>query len=204
MAVHQDQVQIQRPCPVELPESFRAGARERHCDHCNKRVHLLSSLTEREAEAFLVEAAGKDVCVTYLVDAQGRITFQPEPAIVPVASLSRRRRASAVAAASLGMALAACAPHERPRIDDVEPTITQSVGPTIPNAVDAPPVVDEPCEKPTIAGPEQMMAGGLMAEPPPVPEPPQPPEVRPRMLAGAPRIVPPPETKRGSMKRIVD
>ncbi|MBK8235447.1 MAG: hypothetical protein IPK74_07840 [Deltaproteobacteria bacterium] len=200
MAVHQDQVPIQRPCPVDLPESFRAGARERHCDHCNKRVHLLSSLTEREAQAFLAAAADQDVCVTYLVGADGRIAFQPEPTIVPVSSLSRRR-ASAVAVASLGVALAACAPHERPRIDDVEPALTQSVGPRIPDAAE--PTTDEPCagEKPTVVPEHTMMAGGLIAEPPPVPEPP-PPDVRPRMFAGAPRIVPPPQTKRGAMKRI--
>ncbi len=180
MSVRAAEVEIQRPCPVDLPEDFRAGARNRHCGHCSKTVHLLSSLSETEARQFLVQNADRDVCVTYLVDAAGTILFRPEPAIVPLAALRRPPRVGVVAAVGLGLALAACAPHDNPRI---EAQVTQ---------------VDEPCEaSPIVTHPEvlppleqRMMAGGI-GPMEVVPEPPKP-VVRQPMRAGG--IGPPPPT----------
>jgi hypothetical protein len=149
MSVPAALVDIQRPCPVELPEDFRGGARNRHCAHCDKTVHLLSSLTEGEAKAFLERSAGRDVCVTYLVDDRGDILFRPEAPVVPISAL--RRRVGAAAAVGLGLALAACAPHDNPR---VKAQVVQAAG-------------DEPCESkppivPTIELPERrMLAGGI-------------------------------------------
>jgi hypothetical protein len=188
MSVQAAQVEIQRPCPVELPEDFRGGARNRHCGHCEKTVHLLSSLTEAEATAFLEQSVGRDVCVTYLVDARGDILFQPEPTIVPVSSL-RRPRLGVAAAVGLGLALAACAPHDNPRI---EAQVIKSA-------------VDEPCEsKPPVVPtePHTMVAGGIGAmEPPPVVEEVpklEPPKLeRPPMRAGKPAIRPPLQVRGG-------
>lgn len=119
MAVQPRDVEIRRPCPVELdPARTRSGARSWHCDHCDKAVHVLSNMTEREARALLAERDGQDLCVTYAVKKDGTIRFRAEaPAIVPVAALARRRPALAAAAIGLGVALAACAPHERERVD---------------------------------------------------------------------------------------
>jgi hypothetical protein len=191
MSVQAAQVEIQRPCPVELPEDFRGGARNRHCGHCDKTVHLLSSLTEAEATAFLERSVGRDVCVTYLVDARGDILFQPEtiaPPIVPVSAL-RRPRLGAAAAVGLGLALAACAPHDNPRIE----------------AQGIERAVDEPCEsKPPVVPtePHSMVAGGLgVLEPPPVVE--EVPKLepakldRPPMHAGKPKVRPPQQVRGG-------
>lgn len=189
MSVQAAQVEIQRPCPVELPEDFRGGARNRHCGHCDKTVHLLSSLTEAEATAFLEQSAGRDVCVTYLVDGEGNILFRPEPTIVPVSAL-RRPRFGVAAAVGLGLALAACAPHDNPR---AEAQVIQTAD-------------DAPCEsKPPIVPtePTTMMAGGLgVLEPPPAPaeEAPklEPAKVeRPPMHAGKPMIRPPQQVRGG-------
>lgn len=188
MSLQAAQVEIQRPCPVDLPEDFRGGARNRHCGHCDKTVHLLSSLTEAEATAFLEQSVGRDVCVTYLVDGGGKILFRPEPTIVPVSAL-RPPRLGVAAAVGLGLALAACAPHDNPR---VESQVIQ-------------PADDAPCEsKPPVVPnePHTMMAGGLgeVAPPPVVEEVPklEPPEqALPRMHAGAPKIRPPQQVRGG-------
>lgn len=155
---------IARTCPIDLPDSFRDGARAQHCSHCDTTVHVLSSMTEREAEAFLREAAERDVCITYLVRPDGGIHFRPEPAIVPISAL--RRRAPAIAAAGLGLALAACAPHGTPPHDRSAPDPMQAT-PTV-QAV----VPDEPCETtapdPVIRPREEampMMGGKRMPRP---------------------------------------
>src|SRR6188472_3887717 len=116
MAVQQDDVRIQTPCPTQLdPARAANGVRSWHCGHCDKAVHVLSNMTESEARTFMADNAGKDICVTYAVRKDGTIRFAPEAApvvapivpLVPVASLARRRHAAA-AAVGLGLALAAC------------------------------------------------------------------------------------------------
>lgn len=162
MAVDNRQVPIQRPCPVTLAADRHAsGARSWHCDHCDKRVHVLSNMTESEARGFLQTHAGEKVCVTYAVDAGGAIRFRPEPpAIVPVASLTRRR---AVAAVGLGLALAACTPHDRPA--GATPVATaRGVEATIPArpapAVDETMWLDgEVAVRPVVEPPPPMMRG---------------------------------------------
>lgn len=179
VSLSSDDVPIVRPCPVELSADFRGGARTRHCGHCDKTVHLLSSLTAREADALLAEHADGDLCVTYLVDENGGIQFRPEPTVVPVTSLVRRRR-PAIAAAGFAAALAACAPHDNPQVRDRavdDPIETHDRRPTIP---------DEPCEsgKPTAEDPGLVLAaGGIMAMPKVEPTPP-------RLSAGRPAIRP--------------
>lgn len=161
MSLRSDDLPIARPCPVELSDEFRGGARTRHCGHCDKTVHLLSSLTKREADALLAANGERDICVTYLVDAAGEIQFRPEPTVVPATSLVRRRR-PALATAGLAAALAACAPHDNPTVRDRavdEPIVQHDRAPVIP---------DEPCEKPTVADLDPglpMAAGGISARP---------------------------------------
>ncbi len=152
MAVREDQVRIQKPCPVQLdPARAANGVRSWHCGHCDKAVHVLSNMTETEARQFMADSAGKDVCVTYAVRKDGSIRFAPEPApvvpLVPVSSLARRRHAAA-AAVGLGLALAACAPHENPKIDRPTPVVVDApiVTPTAP-VVPVQPIPVEPDER---------------------------------------------------------
>lgn len=168
MTVAANDVEIQRPCPVDLPEDFRGGARNRHCGHCNKTVHLLSTLTETEAQSFLAANEGKDICVTYLVGGDGNIQFRQPPSVVPLSALRRPRSVATAAAVGLGLALAACAPHDNPRVE------TRSVVQTDVQSKVNIPVQSEPCEPDKIE-PLQMIAGGIgseMVEPPRVVEPP--------------------------------
>jgi hypothetical protein len=177
MAVHENDVKIRRPCPVKLdPERARGGVRSWYCGHCEKSVHVLSNMTEAEARSFLHARAGRDICVTYALRPDGSVRFAPEPTpeppVVPIGALTRRR--NVVAAAGLGMALAACAPHDHPnvqrsQIDDTEQVDPPGPTPTIPHAVQEPDevLVDGEIE-PMLRGelpPEPMVAGGLRAEP---------------------------------------
>lgn len=177
VSLSSDDLPIVRPCPVDLSDEFRSGARTRHCGHCDKTVHLLSSLTATEAEALLAENADGDLCVTYLVDGSGAIRFRPEPTVVPITSLVRRRR-PAIAAVGFAAALAACAPHDNPEVRDRASDDPIELGdrqPTIP---------DEPCAKPPVAEPGLIMAaGGISA---PMEESRKPPE--PKLSAGRPMI----------------
>ncbi|HET6582155.1 MAG TPA: hypothetical protein VFG69_01885 [Nannocystaceae bacterium] len=167
MAVQQQHVAIQSPCPTTLdPERAAGGVRSWYCGHCEKSVHVLSNMTEAEARSFLAANEGQNICVTYAVRPDGTIRFKaPAPApvpVVPVASLARKRRM--VAAAGIGVALAACAPHEN--ADVVKPSIV---------AVDAPPVATKPPVVPEQPKPEpiddRMVDGGLKAVPRPEPLP---------------------------------
>src|SRR5690349_19320769 len=167
MAVREDHVRIQKPCPVQLdPARAANGVRSWHCGHCDKAVHVLSNMTESEARTFMAESAGKDVCVTYAVRKDGSIRFAPEPVaapVVPVSSLMRRRHAAA-AAVGLGLALAACAPHENPKHD--RPTALAVEAPVVTPAI---PVV--PVQPPPVVEPEERMVDGEMAPIEPEPRP---------------------------------
>jgi hypothetical protein len=147
MTVRARDVEIRRPCPVRLdPDRAKGNVRAWYCGHCEKSVHVLSNMTEVEARTFLAERAGEDLCVTYAVRRDGSIRFAPQAvpppardsALVPLSALARRRNVAA-AAVTLGLALAACAPHDNPgvqaglRVSD-PPAHTQRASPTIPDA----------------------------------------------------------------------
>ena len=104
---------ITGPCPIDLDAiGFDRSQPRSHCSHCDKSVHILSNMTERDAKAFLKEHAGQKLCVSYARDARGRVRFKPEvnAPVVPLARLRRRRPATA-AGLGLAAALAACTPH---------------------------------------------------------------------------------------------
>lgn len=188
MAVQQQHVAIQSPCPTTLdPERAAGGVRSWYCGHCEKAVHVLSNMTEAEARSFLAANEGQDVCVTYAVKPDGTIRFKtpaPAPApIVPVSSLARRRRM--VAAAGIGVALAACAPHEnanvvKPNIAAVDTPIATTKTPVVPEQPTPEPIddrmVDGGVKAVPLPEPLPMPAGGIRAMPIPD-EPCDPPEV---------------------------
>jgi hypothetical protein len=169
MAVNEDKVRIQSPCPVQLdPARAANGVRSWHCGHCDKAVHVLSNMTEPEARAFMADNAGKDICVTYAVRKDGSIRFAPErpvvAAIVPVTALARRRHAAA-AAVGLGLALAACAPHDNAKFERPSISVTDT-------PVNTPTVPVVPAQPPTpVVEPDEQLVDGMMAFEPPPPEP---------------------------------
>lgn len=160
MALRTTDVEIVRPCPVDLDEAgLRGTGRSWHCAHCSKTVHVLSTMTESEARTFLREHAGEDLCVSYAVSPMGEVRFQPEPAtsLVPVGALGRRTRR--LAAAGLGVALAACAPHDNP---DVRATTHEVIAAPLPSGPTIP-VQREP--QAPIPAPEDDIVDGMMRRP---------------------------------------
>lgn len=190
MPIAPDQVQISSPCPVDLDETgLRGEGKSWHCGHCSKSVHVLSQMTETDARAFLRDHAGEDICVSYAIKPDGQIRFRPEPAIVPITSLVRRRPAT-LAAVGLGLALAACTPHDnpealpratlhmetvptvvRPPVQPVAPVVAEDIqvdgGMRVPSDVQVEggmrprPVVDEPCDDPKPAAPVTTKRGTM-------------------------------------------
>lgn len=170
-----DDIRIPEPCNEDWGQ-MTPEQRGRFCGACQKKVHDLSAMSEKEAKNVL--KSGGDICVSYLSDKAGAVQFQPER-IVPVGRLFRR--ASATAAAGLSIALAACAPHgEGPTIEDAETEQAAflEVHPSIPDA--------EPCNATPPEAPELIRTAG---EPMPIEEevirtkgdyapPPPPPELK--------------------------
>lgn len=119
MAVQRSELEIESPCPITLSRELSDGRyRAWDCSHCQKTVHVLSAMTEREARVFLKKNEGKNLCITYMAGEDGEIRFQPEK-VVPVSRLVRRR--SAVAAATMAVALAACTPTQPEVVVDEAP-----------------------------------------------------------------------------------
>lgn len=130
MAVLRSELEIESPCPITLSRELSDGRyRAWDCSHCQKTVHVLSAMTEREARVFLKNNEGKDLCITYMAGEDGEIRFQPEK-IVPLSRLVRRRSAVA-AAATMAVALAACAPTQpEVPVDDTPVTAIEVESPT--------------------------------------------------------------------------
>lgn len=193
---------ITGPCPIDLDAiGFDRSSKRSHCSHCEKNVHVLSNMTEREARAFMTENAGKNLCVSYARTKDGTVQFKPEPPsqIVPLARLSRRP-AAAAAGLGLAMALAACTPHSDPPKNVVGEMVPEAI-----EVVDGGIEMKEPCDNPKKKPdgdrePLEMVEGEMPIEEPPlagamvVPEPP--PETD--QVDGEMEIVPP-EPKDGEM-----
>ncbi len=140
MALSSKDLEIETPCPINLDRKLSDGRhRAWGCSHCEKTVHVLSSMTERKAREFLREHEGQTLCITYMKGADGEIRFQPEEPVVPVSRLIRRR---GVAAAGFAAALAACTPTEAPQPTDDSPVAA---------AIEIESPKHEPVAKPTMA-----------------------------------------------------
>jgi hypothetical protein len=70
----------------------------RLCGACDKLVHDLSSMSEREARALLQARSTEGLCIRYLHDERGEIWFGGA-GLVPATRLARRGAAMAAAAA---------------------------------------------------------------------------------------------------------
>ena len=155
LPVRSQDIEIPEPCHADW-DAMRPEERGRFCFDCRKKVHDLSAMTEREAEAFLERTECEDVCISYEHESDGTLVFRaPPPApVVPLSRLRRPRRiAAAVAGAGVAAALAACAPHgEPPQIREAEVVAFESPAVVIPHEAAPtsetapPPEVDTPCE----------------------------------------------------------
>jgi hypothetical protein len=101
--VNRDDAPIARPCGADYSTMSPRGT-ARFCGACDKLVHDLSAMSEREARSLLRARSTEGLCVRYLHDANGDIWFggrSPGGAagLVPAARLARHGAAMAAAAA---------------------------------------------------------------------------------------------------------
>jgi hypothetical protein len=89
-------IRVAAPCPAAW-DAMTGDDRVRLCGQCNKNVYNLSDLTRAEAEALLVEKAGR-LCVNYYQRKDGTILLKDCSVGI---SQRRRRRAIAVGALAL-------------------------------------------------------------------------------------------------------
>lgn len=109
--MHRDDVPITTPCGADWSDMTAVDARARLCASCNKVVHDLSAMDERDVRRTV--SAGP-VCVRYLYDAHGRVLFgAPEGAtVVPASALlskaARNKWLRAAALAATAIVFEAC------------------------------------------------------------------------------------------------
>jgi hypothetical protein len=70
---------IAEPC-----HAFRPEPGESFCNKCEKHVHDLSAMTQREAERFLAARVGEQICVSYRTARDGTILVRPEARTIGV------------------------------------------------------------------------------------------------------------------------
>jgi hypothetical protein len=73
-----DMLELSFSCGEDFESMERRGGAH-HCASCDHAVHDLSSMTEREAAAFLARHQDAELCVRYLSDEDGAPLFMPEP-----------------------------------------------------------------------------------------------------------------------------
>lgn len=99
-----DNVRVAAPCSADWNQ-MSGTERVRFCQQCNLNVYNLSSMTRREAEAFVSNAEGVEgrVCIRYYRRRDGTILTSNCP--VGLRALKRRlsRTASALISAVLGL-----------------------------------------------------------------------------------------------------
>lgn len=99
-----DNVRVAAPCTADWNQ-MSGTERVRFCQQCNLNVYNLSSMTKREAEAFVSNAEGVEgrVCICYYRRKDGTILTSNCP--VGLRAIKRRlsRTASALVSAVLGL-----------------------------------------------------------------------------------------------------
>jgi hypothetical protein len=99
--MNRDDARIARPCGADWNAMSPRGT-ARFCSACDKLVHDLSSMSEREARTLLQGRSTEGLCIRYLHDERGEIWFGGSAAgagLVPATRLARRGAAMAAAAA---------------------------------------------------------------------------------------------------------
>ena len=102
---------IASPCHEDW-DAMRPTGCGKFCQACDKPVYDLSSMTEKQARTLLAKNAKREICISYLADARGNVSFRAPKKAVPV-----------VAAAVVATALAACTPiHNADVVPEAQPT----------------------------------------------------------------------------------
>lgn len=98
--MRRDDAPIATPCGADWKAmSPRGGARL--CGQCDKLVHDLSAMNERDARSLLATRPTEGLCIRYLHDATGEIWFGPQAERVVPASRLARRGAAVMSVAAL-------------------------------------------------------------------------------------------------------
>jgi len=117
-------IEIPSPCARawdEMDAERGANGAARFCNQCQEDVYDISSMTRREAQAFM-EKHRWQVCVNYEVDEEGKIIYAPEPPSRWARQLEGALRLAAAAALVVPLA-SAC--DEAP--EQVEPTASAPI-----------------------------------------------------------------------------
>jgi len=123
---------IASPCHEDW-DAMRPTGCGKHCQACDKPVYDLSAMTEKQARALLVKNAERDICISYLFDDQGNVSFRAP------------KKAPMVAAAVVATALAACTPiHNADAVQEAAPTAIELEQPTFIEDVMVPMAEREP------------------------------------------------------------
>lgn len=102
---------IASPCDEDW-DAMRPTGCGKFCQACEKPVYDLSAMTEKQARTLLAKNAKREICISYLADARGNVSFRVPKNTAPV-----------VAAAVVATALAACTPiHNADVVQEAQPT----------------------------------------------------------------------------------
>ncbi len=89
--MNKQQLPINNPCTQDW-NTMAGGDRQRFCQVCDKTVHNLSAMTQKEAQGVLEQRrAGQRLCVRYSAGDDGEILFQ-RPSLIPAGLLLRTRQ----------------------------------------------------------------------------------------------------------------
>lgn len=111
--VRADDIDIPHPCPIDLREHVSKASSQFHCDRCDRTVHVLSHLSEDEAERVLARRERDNLCVAFLRATDGRVRFRRDgESLVPVARL--RDPGGVLRASALALAVMGCSTDEGP------------------------------------------------------------------------------------------
>ena len=121
---------IASPCDEDWDAMKPTGC-GKFCQACEKQVFDLSSMTEKEARALLAKNAKGDICISYLFDGRGNVSFRAP------------KKAPVVAAATVATALAACTPvHNASVVEEDRPAAIELEAAQRGQAYQPPEVID--------------------------------------------------------------
>lgn len=149
-----DMLELSFSCGEDFESMERRGA-ARHCASCDHAVHDLSSMTEREATAFLARHQDAELCVRYLSDEDGAPLFMPEPSrgLRLLRQVDGVQRLAAAALVAAPLLLTACDEESVGHAQAQAPLILRDGQPVSlqPGAASAPPAAPLSAEEQELA-----------------------------------------------------
>ncbi|MFO7562802.1 MAG: hypothetical protein R6X02_09190 [Enhygromyxa sp.] len=128
-----DDVEIGRPCPIDLRERIADASAEFHCDHCDRPVHVLSHMSEEAAAQVLARRQRDNLCVAFLRAGDGRVHFREKgEVLIPASRLGgprtllgldaqrRTRGRAGLHHGLLALSLAACSGEGQVEVAELE------------------------------------------------------------------------------------